>query len=146
MKKPTVDLAPGFLLQCRVKGIEAPVREFKFHESRGWKFDYAWPDLRIALEVEGVVYQKGGQLGGRHVHASGFREDTHKYGEAFRLGWTLLRVLPEQLSSGLAAEWLACRMLGAPMSPLQALQLHASRPAPRRRVLKMTPKRPEVQP
>lgn len=69
----------------------------------------------------------GHQLGGRHVSVRGFREDCLKYGEAFRLGWTVLRVLPEQITSGLAAEWLAARMLGTPMSPWRLATV--SRPA-----------------
>lgn len=128
------DLTPGFLLQCRVRNLDAPVRELKFHPTRDWRFDYAWPDQKIALEVEGVVYGRGGQLGGRHVHASGFREDCVKYGEAFRLGWTVLRVLPEQLASGLAADWLAARLLGMPMSPLYP---HQQPKRPRGRMLRM---------
>ena len=136
--KPPVDLAPGFLLQVRTLGLPAPSRELVFHPSRAWRFDFAWPDQRVAVEIEGVVYGRGGQLGGRHVHATGFREDTVKYGEAFRLGWTILRVLPEQITSGLAAEWLAGRLLGMPLSPLRVVELN-SRRTPRRRT---TPRRP----
>jgi hypothetical protein len=122
------ELVAGFLLQVRVRNLDAPVQELTFHPARNWRFDFAWPAHKVALEVEGVVYAKkgtGGQLTGRHVHASGFREDCVKYGEAFRLGWTVLRVLPEQISSGLAADWLAARLTGAPMSPLWSLQQKA---------------------
>jgi hypothetical protein len=143
MKRRPVDLGPGFLLQCRVRNLEAPVRELKFHPTRDWRFDYAWPAQKIALEVEGVVYGAGGQLTGRHVHASGFREDCLKYGEAFRLGWTVLRVLPEQISSGLAADWLAARMTGAPMSPGWELsRRRARRPAARMRLTAVERRQP----
>ncbi len=133
-RKSPVDLAPGFLLQCRTLGLPAPVQELPFHPLRMWRFDFAWPDAKVALEVEGVVYGQGGQLTGRHVHASGFREDCVKYGEAFRLGWTVLRVLPEQVTSGLAADWLAGRLLGMPLSPLRAIDLHTTRARRPRRV------------
>lgn len=44
-----------FLMLCRDFGLSSPVSEYKFHESRRWRFDYAWPDHKIALEVEGGV-------------------------------------------------------------------------------------------
>lgn len=131
-------LVAGFLLQCRARNLDAPVQEWKFHPTRDWRFDFAWPTQRIALEVEGVVFGAGGQLTGRHVHASGFREDCVKYGEAFRLGWTVLRVLPEQVRSGLAADWLAARMTGAPMSPAYDHQHPRRSPARMLRMAKET--------
>ena len=27
--------------------------EYRFHPTRKWRFDYAWPENKIALEVEG---------------------------------------------------------------------------------------------
>ena len=32
-------------------GVE-PVKEYLFHSTRKWRFDYAFPDSKIALEVE----------------------------------------------------------------------------------------------
>lgn len=29
------------------------VREHRFHPTRRWRFDFAWPDEKVALEVEG---------------------------------------------------------------------------------------------
>lgn len=73
-------------------GVGAPVPEFRFHETRGWRFDYAWPDSRVALEVEGGVW-----TGGRHVRGAGYLEDMEKYSEAAALGWLVLRCTPEAL-------------------------------------------------
>lgn len=110
--RPKPDLGPGFLLQLRARKLDAPTRELVFHAERKWRFDFAWPDRKVALEVEG-----GAWVGGRHTRGAGFKEDCVKYGEAFRLGWTVLRVMPEHITSGLAADWLAARFTGAPMSP-----------------------------
>ena len=43
-------------------GIPAPVTELKFHPSRKFRFDYAWPEHRVAVEING-----GAWSGGRHT-------------------------------------------------------------------------------
>lgn len=78
----------------RVYGIPEPELEHRFHPVRRWRFDYAWPDLRIALELEGGVWTRG-----RHTRGSGFVADLEKYNEAALGGWLLLRVTPRQLWS-----------------------------------------------
>lgn len=55
-----------------------PEREFKFHATRDWRFDFAWPAARMALELEGR---------GRHQTVDGVRKDCEKHNEAVRLGW-----------------------------------------------------------
>lgn len=107
-EKPCEDDAIGF--QCRALGLPEPVREHRFHPVRMWKFDWAWPDRLVALEQEGIVYPPKGsgdhRLGGRHASVKGFRGDIEKYGEAFALGWRVLRCLPEQVTSGQAMLWI----------------------------------------
>lgn len=77
---------------CVVTGIPAPVFEHQFEPLRKWKFDYAWPEHRIALEVEGGIWS-----GGRHIRPKGFLGDMAKYNHAVRLGWGVLRVEPKEL-------------------------------------------------
>lgn len=67
------------------------VKEFRFHPKRLWRFDYAFPELKIAIEVEGGVWTKG-----RHTRGSGFVKDMEKYNAAASMGWTILRVTPKQ--------------------------------------------------
>ena len=67
-----------------------PQREVKFHPTRRWRFDFAYVEQRIAIEVEGGTW-----VGGRHVHPSGYRSDCEKYNQAARLGWRVVRVVPE---------------------------------------------------
>jgi hypothetical protein len=64
------------------EGILAPAREYKFHPDRRWRFDFAWPDLKLAVEIEGQ---------GRHQTFIGFRRDCDKYNAALALGWRVLR-------------------------------------------------------
>lgn len=75
--------------------------EYRFHPTRAWRFDYAWPTRHIALEVEGGLHIRG-----RHVRALGYLRDLEKYNEALRLGWRVLRVAPEWLRTGQAWTWL----------------------------------------
>lgn len=78
-------------------------REYRFHATRKWRFDFAWPAARVALEVEGMVWRG---KGGRHQRAVGFEEDCRKYAEALCLRWRVLRVTGSQIKSGEALKWL----------------------------------------
>lgn len=68
------------------------VREYKFHESRKWRFDFAIVSARVAIEIEGGVW-----TGGRHTSPQGFLEDMEKYNEASAAGWRLLRFTPQEM-------------------------------------------------
>jgi hypothetical protein len=77
---------------CRAYGIAEPVREHVFAAPRKWRFDYAWPSQRVALEVEGGVW-----TGGRHISATGFLKDIEKYNAAAVRGWRVVRCTPKTL-------------------------------------------------
>jgi very-short-patch-repair endonuclease len=83
---------PVFIAFCASMGIARPVAEHRFHPTRRWRFDYAWPEHRIALEVEGGIW-----TGGRHTRGAGFLGDMVKYNEAAALGWRVLRCQPKTL-------------------------------------------------
>jgi very-short-patch-repair endonuclease len=76
--------------------------EHRFSPTRRFRFDFAWLHQKVALEVEGGVWQYG-----RHNRASGFLKDLEKYNLAVLLGWRVIRCTPQQLESGQAAEWIA---------------------------------------
>jgi len=64
---------------------------------KNWRFDFAYPDLMFAVEVEG-----GGGAHGRHTRGKGFADDLIKYGEGLRLGWTIYRCDGALIASGAA--------------------------------------------
>ena len=68
------------------------VKEYKFHPVRKWRFDYAIPERKIALEVEGGVW-----TGGRHTSSVGFMKDMEKYNTATLMGWRVFRTTPDEL-------------------------------------------------
>lgn len=62
------------------------VEEMEFHPERKFRFDWAIPSVKIAIEYEGVFASKS-----RHTTVSGYTEDCVKYNEAIKLGWKVLR-------------------------------------------------------
>lgn len=66
---------------------EGVVREHRFCPPRLWRFDFAWPSMALAVEIEGGAF-----IGGRHTRGAGFRGDAEKYATALLLGWRVLRV------------------------------------------------------
>lgn len=80
-------LEETFAVAWRVWGKgPRPVREYRFHPTRRWLMDFAWPRQRVAVEIEGGTYSNG-----RHTRGSGFADDCTKYNAAALLGWTVLR-------------------------------------------------------
>jgi len=79
--------------------IPDPVQEYRFHPTRRWRLDYAWPEHKLAVEIEGGAFAR---IPGRHTRGAGFRSDLEKYNELALAGWSLLRFLPEQINNGQA--------------------------------------------
>lgn len=81
-----------FTVICKTDlGVEC-VKEYKFHPERKWRFDYAVPEHKIALEVEGGVWTSG-----RHTRPQGFLGDIEKYNTATLMGWRVFRTTPTEL-------------------------------------------------
>jgi very-short-patch-repair endonuclease len=101
-----------FLLICKSLKLSPPTKEYKFHETRRWKIDYAWSDIKLAVELEGGAYpfhklitnkitgKKESKLitSGRHTRGKGFENDLEKYNAMIEQGWTLLRYLPTKIN------------------------------------------------
>lgn len=77
------------LLRQRI-GVEC-VREYRFHPTRKWRFDYAFPSIRIAIEIDGGIW-----INGRHNRASGYLGDMDKFNAAATLGWVVLKFTPQE--------------------------------------------------
>jgi very-short-patch-repair endonuclease len=81
--------------QLRQTGASGWVRELQFDSARRWRFDFAWPELLVAVEVE------GGQWIGGHGGVR-FEQDCEKYAEAAIRGWSVIRVTTEMVDDGRA--------------------------------------------
>jgi very-short-patch-repair endonuclease len=89
-------LEEQFALQLRAAKLE-PVREYVFHPTRKWRFDFAWPPVRLAVEVEGGIF-----AGGAHTRGAHFRSDCEKHNAACELGWRTLRYTDREIRNGSA--------------------------------------------
>lgn len=92
--KPQTPKSDFFTLLCKSDLKLDCIKEHKFHPVRRWRFDYAIPTAKIAIEVEGGVW-----TGGRHTSPKGFLNDMEKYNTAAIMGWRLLRTTPDRLCS-----------------------------------------------
>ena len=88
------DSAPSDLFTAYVRselGADL-VREYRFHPVRKWRFDYAIPALKIAVECDGGVWGYG-----RHNRPKGYIKDMEKFNAAAESGWVVLKFTPQQL-------------------------------------------------
>jgi len=63
-----------------------PVQEYRFHPTRKWRFDRAWVDERVAVEIDGGTFS-----GGRHTRGMGYHRQIEKSNAAILEGWVVLR-------------------------------------------------------
>ena len=57
------------LYQLETMELPAPDTEVTFSNDRGWRFDFAWSDIMLAIEIEGGTW-----VGSRHTQPKGFEE------------------------------------------------------------------------
>jgi very-short-patch-repair endonuclease len=87
-----------FALHCQAYKL-SPTREYRFCD-RQWRFDFAFPERKIAVEVEG-----GTSFGkSRHSRGAGFERDAEKYNRAAREGWVVLRYTTGMVVAGTAID------------------------------------------
>jgi very-short-patch-repair endonuclease len=101
-------LEETFARQIALLNLPMPLREYRFYEERKWRFDFAWPDLLVAVEVDGMV----------HRIKQRFNADIEKHAMALLLGWKVLRVNGTAIRSGDAATWaelLVTKAVGQPL-------------------------------
>lgn len=95
------ELEEALLYQMRIKGIAEPKQEYRFHDTRKWRFDFAWIEIKLACEVEGGIWS-----GGRHTQGTGYENDCDKYNTAVCSGWNVLRVTGSMIKDGRAIQYI----------------------------------------
>lgn len=77
-------------------GLPAAKRNYRFHGTRKWELDFAWPDRKLAVEVQGMA----------HRIKARFEADVEKRYHALEAGWTVLEVSGKTIRDGRAITWL----------------------------------------
>lgn len=70
--------------------LPLPERQLEFAPPRKWRFDFAWPEDAVAMEIDGLGRADGGESG--HRSRTGYLADAEKYEAAIVRGWTVYRV------------------------------------------------------
>lgn len=89
------DLESTFEFQCRAAGLVIKEREYRFHPVRRWRIDFAWPDMKYGVEIEGLSSKIS-----RHTTIKGYRNDCEKYNTALLMGWRILRFTDREVTTG----------------------------------------------
>lgn len=81
------ELELNFWEEWKRTGLVMPVPEYRFNRGKSQhRFDFAWPDKKLAVECEGGVFSGGG-----HTRGSGYVKNLIKYNLAIELGYFVLR-------------------------------------------------------
>jgi very-short-patch-repair endonuclease len=84
----------AFALHCRAEKL-TPEREYRISDKTKHRFDFAFVEQRILVEIQGSTW-----TGGRHTRGKGYEADCRKANLAVFLGWRLLRYTTEMVLAG----------------------------------------------
>jgi len=87
------------LAQLRAAKCPPDVTEHRFDPSRRWRFDMAWTEHMLALEIQG-----GSWVAGAHGRGKQFQSDCEKFNAAVLAGWRVLKVTTDHVHSGYALD------------------------------------------
>jgi very-short-patch-repair endonuclease len=90
------DLEEILAFELRARNIPFE-REVKLIPGRRYRFDFTFPDHKLAVEVDGGEYVQG-----RHQRPGGFRSDAEKVALASGLGWRVMRLTGSMVKDGTA--------------------------------------------
>jgi hypothetical protein len=68
---------------------------------KDWRFDFAWPEYLIAIEIEGGQWSNG-----RHQRGKGFEDDCEKYNAAAFYRWSVFRFTTNMVNDGRSMRFL----------------------------------------
>ena len=95
------DLADTLAFYIKAEGLPPGEREYRGIEGRRFRFDLAWVEEKLAVEVDGGLHTYG-----RHNRAYGIESDCEKQCLAVVNGWRVLRVTKSMIESGHAVKFI----------------------------------------
>ena len=72
--------------------LPTPILEYKFSPERRWRFDFAWEIHKVALEVQGGLFVRGGHNRGGYMI-----KEHEKRNAAAGMGWRILYCQPSEV-------------------------------------------------
>jgi very-short-patch-repair endonuclease len=86
-------------LQIRALGLPEPIREYPAIKGRKFRFDFAWLEHKVLVEVNGGTYTQGAHSTGR-----GIARDYEKANLAVLQGWRVLAFDSKAVKNGAAVD------------------------------------------
>lgn len=96
-----------FAQQMKLAGLPEPTREHVFGPPRKFRFDFCWPDKKVAVEIEGGIWTNGAHTRGKH-----YESDCEKYNLATSLGWAVYRFTEKHIKNGSALATVEAALKG----------------------------------
>lgn len=94
------NLEQALLSQIRIVGLPMPEREFRAIPKRRFKWDFAYPDRKLLIEVQGGIWAgKYGKQSG-HTSGTGLNRDYEKNNLAVCHGYKVLYFTSNMIESG----------------------------------------------
>ena len=93
------DLEDTLAFQLDALGLTGYVREYQAMKGRKFRFDFAWLEQRLLVEVNGGTYTKGA-----HSTGVGIARDYEKANLAVLQGWHVLSFDGKSVKDGTAVE------------------------------------------
>lgn len=82
--------------QIKQSGLPEPKRQWKIPEDNRFIFDFAYPDIKLVIEVDGGIWMKKGA----HNTGNAIIRDCKKNNRAVLSGYALLRFTTDRIESG----------------------------------------------
>jgi hypothetical protein len=107
LKAAGVESQLELLLLHRLERAGLPLGEAgqQIIPGRKFEFDRVWRVQKVAVEVQGATFVKGG-----HSTGTGIARDCEKLSLAAVHGWRVLPVTKHQIEGGQAVEWIAAAL------------------------------------
>ena len=80
------------------------VHEFRFHPERKFRLDFAIPEIKVGIEIEGGIWMRGG---GGHSHPTGIERDIEKSNLLALADYRLLRFTEKEIRAGTSIQMTA---------------------------------------
>ena len=96
------DLEETLAFQIRAMGLPEPVREYQAVPKRKFRYDFAFVQEKLLVEVQGGIWIRGS-----HARPKGITRDMTKLNLAQLAGWRVLQFSPAMVRSGEAVKMIA---------------------------------------